>query len=229
MEEHSVDNSIDDIIRENKIHRFATELEKTEEEERKKDIIEILYHLERLKTDVGENARSKLNVICDNIDQGALKRKWSKLTLSQRKDRIKDFFKRTIVDEKDRKKKEIKILDMLESGKLKQKFVTYDQVNGKIMSIDLEIDDKKDKTKKNDKKSSSSESDSSEESDVDKKKEKKPVTKKTNSKHESSQSDSDSSEESSSNQKKEKKSVSKTTNNKHKVSDKSSSSESDSD
>jgi len=141
----SVDTQIDELIRENKIHRFAYEFEHTENEERKNDIRKILNLLQGTKEQEREEvAKNKLSKIYDNIDKFSLKRKWSKLSISQKQDRIKEYLELSIKDEKVRQGVKDKLFTMLDGGKLKNsKLVDYDVENGKIKSINLEATDKK--------------------------------------------------------------------------------------
>ena len=143
--QESVDNQIDELVKENMIHRFASELQNTTGEERNKEIREILQILQRVKNTENDlkGARDKLKKIYDNIDNEALKRKWNRLTALQKQNRIKDFLKTTIKDEKTRGITEKKFISMLEEGKLKQKFVEYDRSTGKISSINIVGDEKK--------------------------------------------------------------------------------------
>lgn len=135
----SVDSQIDQLVRENMIHRFASELQNTTGEERKEQIREILRITQRSEKDPME-AKNKLLKIYSNIDTELLKRKWTKLSDLQKKDRLREYAKRTIVDEKKRKKVENKIIKMLNDKTLKQKQVNYDNVIGQIKSIDIDID-----------------------------------------------------------------------------------------
>ena len=167
--QESVDNQIDELVKENMIHRFASELQNTTGEERKKEIREILQILQRTKNIENDlkGARDKLKKIYDNIDNEALKRKWNRLTALQKQNRIKDFLKTTIKDEKTREITEKKIISMLEEGKLKQKFVEYDHLMGKISSVNIPSDEKKKikKVKSDSSKSNSSDTDSSTDSE----------------------------------------------------------------
>lgn len=148
----TVDNQIDEIIRECKIYRFASELQFTKDDIRKNDIKDILNTLQRSSNNE-DSARDKLNKIYDNIDKTALLKKWTKLTLSQKQDRIKDFVKRTYKNDKNETEK--KLLDMLNNGKLKMGWVDYNNKEGYIIAINIE------KKPKKVKKSHSSHSDNS--------------------------------------------------------------------
>ena len=160
----SVDNHIDDMIRECKIHRFASELQNTDNEERKQKIRDILQLLQGVdKSEIENNARNKLNKIYDNIDKTAFNKNWSRLTFSQRQDRIKDFFNKSIKDDIIKENLEKKILNMLENKKLKRTYIEYDNINGTIISINLP---EKTKTTNTKIKKKSINSDSSDESSV---------------------------------------------------------------
>lgn len=94
------------------------------------------------------NAKNKLAKIYDNIDTFTLNRKWTKLSLLQKQDRIKNFVETSIEDEKIRAGVEKKLLTLLESGDLKQKCVDYDSKTGTIKAVNLEEKQTKEKTKK---------------------------------------------------------------------------------
>lgn len=126
----SMDNQIDDIIRENKVYRFALEFQYATSEERKSHLKEILKMYEPRDKQIEENARTKLNKIFDTIEENSLKKKWSKLTLNQKKDRIKFF-----INNKKIKLTENNVIEMLENGTLKSTYVDYDSEVGVIKSI----------------------------------------------------------------------------------------------
>ena len=129
----SIDNQIDEIVKENMIHRFASELQNTESDDRKKKLREILKLLQRQPE---QNARDKINEMCDEVDVELLKRNWTKLTLLQKQDRIKTFV-RSLKDNADKPSIESKLLEMLADGQLKSKLVDYDNADGKILSIKI--------------------------------------------------------------------------------------------
>ncbi len=100
----SVDNQIDDIVRENKIHRFASELQYTLPEERKTILREILQLSSDKKESSGNgmetDARNKLNKMYDSIGENSLKKKWVSLTTSQKQERIKSYIKNSVNNDK---------------------------------------------------------------------------------------------------------------------------------
>jgi hypothetical protein len=99
-----VDNIIDEIIKENKLYRFINELanmkytniEKnilTDDLERESKLVNIIENLEGKNIKIDEkNARNKLDKILDKIDECNLKKKWNRLTIEQKINRINDFF-----------------------------------------------------------------------------------------------------------------------------------------
>lgn len=135
----SADNTIDCIIKENKITRFATELQNTQNEERKTELKDILALLEghHLKSDAG-TARDKLNNIYQKIDENSLKKKWNRLQLIQKIDRTKEFLKSLIKDETNRNQIQDELIKMLNDGELKtMKYVKYDHDEKQITSIEV--------------------------------------------------------------------------------------------
>jgi predicted transcriptional regulator len=137
----SIDNQIDDIIRENKIHRFASELQYTSLEERKAILREILQLSPNKKdlqlNDAKTDARNKINKIYDSIGENSLKKKWISLTTSQKQERIKSYIKNSVKDDKLVITLVSKFLSMLEKRTLKQSYVEYDHHKGEIISLNI--------------------------------------------------------------------------------------------
>ena len=139
METQSVDTQIDELVRDNKIHRFAYELENTTDDSRKTSIMSILKLLQGTKEEEKDAlAKSKRTKLYDDIDIFSLKRKWNKLSTIQKQNRLKDYCTTTINDQKIRSETEKKLFDMLENATLKPKFIVYDVNEGKITSITIE-------------------------------------------------------------------------------------------
>ena len=139
MEYSNIENQIDEIVKSCINYRFATELHVVTNEERKK----ILQKIIPVKNEESENqnlARDKLNKLCEEIDKCALHKSWSKLSVSQKQNRLEEYLKR--IDNMTAHKK---ILKMLEEKKLKQAYVDYDPKVGVIKS--LNIPEKSEKTK----------------------------------------------------------------------------------
>jgi len=122
----TIDSQIDEVIRMNKIHRYALELQYTTDDDQKKSIKAILSSLDGSKQ---SDSRDKLNKICDEFDNNALKKKWFRLKDVQKKDRLKEYIKRTKYKDGD------KVLEMLASGKLDNKMIQYDDETCQIISI----------------------------------------------------------------------------------------------
>src|SRR5690348_6815390 len=95
LEQNSPDNIIDEIIKDNKLKRFASEIQHTNDSNRKQDLREVLRCLEGATTiKFEESAKTKLNKIFDEMDNSTIHNKWSRLSIPQKKDRIKEFLKR---------------------------------------------------------------------------------------------------------------------------------------
>lgn len=144
----SVDNIIDEIIKENKAQRFASELAGTSEESRKNDIREIIRVLEgATKIDFNVIGKNKLDAIYDNMNTHTLHGKWSKLSIPQKKDRMKKYLDDNIKNE-DIKNKAMTMLNLMidkdkeknkdkSKGKLKKNAIVYDEKKGEITSINV--------------------------------------------------------------------------------------------
>lgn len=161
LSELQFENTIDELIRSNKAQRFGFELSYTDNQQRKKDIhtiIKLLNHgsventnqqiqqnqkNESDKTDSNKNKviSAKLDKVFDKINDQLLHGKWSKLSIPQKKDRIKIYIE-SICDDKTQRSEAIKLLNKLvDNGKLKEKGkgkingVEYDSNLCEIISI----------------------------------------------------------------------------------------------
>lgn len=131
---------IDKMISENKIYRFASELQYTESDERKEMLRDILRKLqinnisnEEKEKDKSEKAKDVINTLSEKINKGSLQKKWNKLTKDQKMERIKLFFEKN----KDSKLNEEKILQMVDDDTLLNKYIEYDDVETEIKSINI--------------------------------------------------------------------------------------------
>jgi hypothetical protein len=83
QQEQSTENLIDELIAECKIYRFASELQASEDENRKTQLRNILAILQRCdksaKDEREESTQQKLNVMFDKETLFALKKSWGKL------------------------------------------------------------------------------------------------------------------------------------------------------
>ena len=148
METVSINTTIDNVIRENKIYRFSSELQYNEDEDRKKSLRDILKQLQNDNNDKSSKARENLNVICEKLNQNQLKKKWYRLTKDQKIDQITKYYEEKIENEITRKNTISNVLEMLESEKLKNKNVEYNEKDGKIINIEIEIKNVKEKISK---------------------------------------------------------------------------------
>lgn len=133
----NIDNKIDFIIKDNKICRFAIELQYTVDEERKQVLKDILqsYKTNPVVISDSEKAKQQIDLLCDRLEQNALKRKWSKLTSDQKVERIRVYLASSITDEEEREKQFRNLKSLLESKKLKAMYINYDVEEGCIVDI----------------------------------------------------------------------------------------------
>lgn len=123
--QHITSKVIDDIVRDNYIFRFASELQQTSDEERKDAIRSIIN---KIQYNNPQSSQDKLSSICNNIDEFLLKKTWGRLNIEQKINRIKFY-----MEGKDDDAQEI--IDMLKNGTLKNSDVDYDKTSGCIKSI----------------------------------------------------------------------------------------------
>lgn len=131
-------DQIDDIIRENKIHRFLLELQHTKCLERKEHVKQILNSLQYNFKNINEG-KNKMDELQKEMCDSALKKSWARLSHDQRNDRINEFVNRTIKDKNIKNMMLDKFIDMLENGELKNNYVIYDKEIGSIESIELPV------------------------------------------------------------------------------------------
>lgn len=137
----SFDNEIDDIVRCNKQFRFATELQNTEDENRKNDIRKIIKIIDGQTIDSSES-RKKLDLFYQTIDQKSLQNKWTRLSKDQKENRLDDYLKNLIKEPQIFQNIKEKLFELLNQNKLKhEKDIFYDPDIGKIISLPiLELD-----------------------------------------------------------------------------------------
>lgn len=155
MGEVSINTTIDQIVIENKIFRFASELQYTDDDGRKYLLREILRRLQNDNSDKSSKARDEINKISEKINESQMKKKWFRLSNEHKIEQIKKYFEKKIEDMEKRNVEIEKVLKMLESDSLKNKDVTYNEKEGKIENIDYEKV-KKEKSKKKAKEESDS-------------------------------------------------------------------------
>jgi hypothetical protein len=155
-----VATAIDNIVRENKIFRFASELECCTNEIRKNNIRLILRSLQDKSEEKAIKARENITSLCNKITEAQLKKKWIRLTLDQKVSQITKYYEGIEEDEDTQKELIKKAFDLLEAGKLKSKMITYDEKEGKIVNINLEFKEPKKKKNVSEKSDSVTSSDS---------------------------------------------------------------------
>jgi hypothetical protein len=147
MSEISINTTIDQIVIENKIFRFASELQYSDDDNRKYLLREILRRLQNDNSDKSSKAREEINKISEKMNENQMKKKWFRLTNENKIEQIKKYFEKKIDDFEKRNNEIKKVLEMLESDSLKNKNVTYNEKDGKIENIEYEKI-KKEKLKK---------------------------------------------------------------------------------
>lgn len=130
----SFETQIDELVNENMIFRYATELEYTEDEKRKIELHDKIKTLD--KNYVKQEQVTKLHTFFDKIDENQLHKSWSKLSTNLKKNRIKLFVGTD-------KELEEKYISMLDDNLLKPKYVDYDNEKCVINSITIKTISKK--------------------------------------------------------------------------------------
>jgi|LakMenEpi02Apr12_1017379.scaffolds.fasta_scaffold00344_4 hypothetical protein len=131
---------MNEIISENKLFRFASELQHTADDYRKVVIKNILQKLQDVNL-VKDNNIQKFDKELEGTEKLMYKRQWSRLQDFQKEDRILDYIKRTYPD----KKHEIiqkNIMKLIEDGVLISKNIKYVSEKGELESIEqIKIND----------------------------------------------------------------------------------------
>lgn len=132
MEEKTVDNHIDGIIRDNTLYRFACELQNTTDEGRKEHIKQIINQLEGVNEMTYEDKiKNKKKNLFEQIDKFTLHSNWTKLTQVQQRERVSSYLKTASKD----KKKIESVLKLFDDGKIKKSSILYDKEKGHITEI----------------------------------------------------------------------------------------------
>lgn len=150
----NTDDTINEIIHQNKIRRFASELNDIQNTniERSNDVKKIISLMNRnIKNETNDlndvngtnkitenktiEKKTKLSEIYEKINNDTLHSKWSKLSIPQQKNRIKEYLKSTIVDLEKQKKAENLLFNLIESQKIKKNAVTYDTDKSQVTGI----------------------------------------------------------------------------------------------
>ena len=134
----NINTKIEEIIRDNKIFRYALELQNTTDVKRKELIKLKLINLQGIPTkELSTTAKTKLDEIYDNIDSFTLKQKWSKLKDKQKLERIKLFIESSDLSDSKKVQLEKTIIEMIKNKTFKISYIDYDSKDGKIISIDI--------------------------------------------------------------------------------------------
>lgn len=145
-------NTFDSIVRENKIYRFSSELQYSEDDDRKNLLREILKKIQNDTSNKSVKVREEISILCEKMNANQYKKKWHRLNEEQKKDQIQKYFSEKIEDNVEREKEMNKVFNMLDNDKLKNTHIKYDEKEGKIENIEYEKKEKKPKAKKSKKK-----------------------------------------------------------------------------
>lgn len=130
------DNVIDEIIKDNKLHRFASELQYTDDQTRKAQINEILVFLQGVSAIKTQSPQSKRNKMFSDYHNKAILQSWNKLKKSQRNERMKCYLTELVKDEDNRNDIIKQVCELIDEGKLKgTKEVIYNKEKGEIISV----------------------------------------------------------------------------------------------
>jgi hypothetical protein len=131
---------MNEIITENKLFRFASELQHTTDEYRKVILKHILQKLQDVNL-VKDNNIQKFDKELEDNEKLMYKKQWSRLQDFQKEDRILDYIKKKYPD-----KKHIliqkNIMKLIEDGTLISKNIKYVSEKGELESIEqIKIND----------------------------------------------------------------------------------------
>jgi len=118
-----------DLIKDNKIHRFVTQLQYCNDPIEIKKIKNILSDLQTICEDTSNESTMKKYL--EKIDLYQYRKQWHRLKPFQQEDRLINF----IETEKISKKIAKQLFKMHENKEFKNKTVKYDPTEGKLLSI----------------------------------------------------------------------------------------------
>ena len=121
---------IDDLIKENKLFRFQQELSQTTDETRKTMLIQIIEPLTAKKS----TKKTEMNDHFQTLKELQFKKKWHALTQENKLDRIKQYCQTALLAPPT----EENLVQFQKNKGLSSKQVTYDNINGKILAIDID-------------------------------------------------------------------------------------------
>jgi len=125
---------MNEIITENKLFRFASELQHTTDDYRKIVLKHILQKLQDVNL-VKDNNIQKFDKELEGTEKLMYKRQWSRLQDFQKEDRILDYVKRKFPD-KNHELIQKNIMKLIEDGILISKNIKYVSEKGEIESIE---------------------------------------------------------------------------------------------
>ncbi|ATZ80729.1 hypothetical protein BMW23_0683 [Bodo saltans virus] len=150
MEVSTFSNIIDEMVKENKIFRYAAELDNINNEERKNALRDILKTYKTKNLEISEKAKEQMIDVCNKINETKYKKSWNKILPEHREELLVSYFTNLIENEKERKENIDKYTELLKNGKIKNDMVEYDSKNAKIIAIKYTEQQKKKKIKKED-------------------------------------------------------------------------------
>lgn len=135
-----VDDIVNNIIKTNKVRRFAAELNVTQanNQTRTAEIKKIMAHLSAFDNKQNDESKSKLTEIYDKVNTQTLHWKWSKLSTPQQKDRIRAYLLIAVPDKEKQSQAEKLIYGLIDSNKLKKNAITYNMETSQITGIFIE-------------------------------------------------------------------------------------------
>ena len=140
--DNSIYNEMQELIKNNKIFRFGLELTNTHDEDRIKQIQNIIAFLEK-KEDKKMDTQDKITKMFNDLDIQLYKQPWNKLKEHYKETKIKEYVNEKYKDHEEKDLILALLLEKLEEGSLKTiKSVTYDQKTAKITDIkDFTVDE----------------------------------------------------------------------------------------
>jgi hypothetical protein len=130
MEDISYDKQVDEIIKDNKLFRFASELQCTTEDARKLELTEEIKNLNISKQSNEEKAKKKIEDMCKVITVNSGKKKWFRLNKDIQMEKLLEYIERSKTDKST-------ILKLYTDGKLKGKKIIYNDEKGIIEKITI--------------------------------------------------------------------------------------------
>ena len=130
MEDTSIDKQLDEIIKDNRIFRYVSEMQESTDEKRKTELIDEIKNLNMQKQTNEEKAKGKIEQMCKAITVNSGKKKWFRLNEDIQITKLNEYIEKNNLNKED-------IMKLYRSKALKGKKIVYDTELGVIKELKI--------------------------------------------------------------------------------------------